>query len=218
MSRSQEHFDAWIATRRSLLSRLRDWGDERSWEEFVHAYGRLLHAVALKAGLSDAEAQDVVQETFLSVARKIPEFHYDPERGSFKAWLLKLTSWRITDQFRRRQAVRRHEVDCQDKTGLLESLPDPRVEAELSRIWGAEWEKNRLSVALERVRRQVSPRQFQIYQLHVLQECSPEKVGKALGVNRAQVYLAKHRVGARLKRELGQVTEELERPARAGCP
>lgn len=218
MSRGQEHGEEWIATRRSLLSRLRNWGDERSWEEFVHAYGRLIHAVALKSGLSDAEAQDVVQETFLSVARKMPDFHYDPARGSFKAWLLKLTSWRVTDQFRRRQAVRRHEVDCADKTGLLESLPDPRVESELSAIWAAEWERNRLSVALERVRRQVSPRQFQIYQLHVLQDWSPEKVGKVLGVNRAQVYLAKHRVGARLKRELGQVAGDLERPVLSGSP
>ena len=37
-------------------------------------------------------AEDVVQETFLSVAKSIQEFEYDPARCSFKTWLMTLTS------------------------------------------------------------------------------------------------------------------------------
>ena len=62
-----------LATRWSLLVRLKDWQDQASWQEFFDLYWRLIYAVAVKAGLSDAEAQDVVQDTLLSVARKIPE-------------------------------------------------------------------------------------------------------------------------------------------------
>ena len=44
--------------------------------------------MAIKSGFSDAEAQDIVQDTIVSVAKKMRHFHYDPKIGSFKAWLL----------------------------------------------------------------------------------------------------------------------------------
>jgi RNA polymerase sigma-70 factor (ECF subfamily) len=54
-----------------LLVRLKDWGDQKSWQDFFDTYWRLIHSVAIKAGLSEAEAQDVVQETVLTVAKKL---------------------------------------------------------------------------------------------------------------------------------------------------
>src|SRR5204862_8241220 len=90
------------ATRWSLLSRLKNWEDQQSWREFFDTYWRLIYSVGIKAGLTDAEAQDVVQDTVLSVAKKIHEFRCDPVSGSFKAWLLKLTSWRILNQLKKR--------------------------------------------------------------------------------------------------------------------
>ena len=60
--------DELLPTRQSLLSRLRDWDDQESWREFFDTYWRLIHGLALKCGLTDAEAQDVVQETMVSVA------------------------------------------------------------------------------------------------------------------------------------------------------
>src|SRR5438477_9156148 len=95
--------DELIPTRASLLGRLKDWKDEESWRVFFETYWKLIYNAARKAGLTDAEAQDVVQETVISVSKSIPTFDYDAEGGSFKSWLLLLTRWRITDQFRRRQ-------------------------------------------------------------------------------------------------------------------
>src|SRR5690348_7554709 len=92
-----------IPTRQSLLSRLKDWNDQGSWKLFFDTYWRLIYNSAIKAGLSDAEAQDVVQETVVSVMKSMPGFKYHAENGSFKSWLLRLTSWRIGDQFRKRQ-------------------------------------------------------------------------------------------------------------------
>jgi len=47
-------------------------------------------AFALKGGLTAVEAQDVVQETMISVAKHMPTFEYDPAIGSFKTWLLNI--------------------------------------------------------------------------------------------------------------------------------
>src|SRR6266404_4758915 len=90
-----------LPTRRSLLSRLRDLGDSDSWRTFFDTYWRLIYNLARKSGLSDTEAQDVVQETIIAVARKMPGFRYDPAKGSFKQWLLLITRRRIQDHFRR---------------------------------------------------------------------------------------------------------------------
>src|SRR5258708_28438322 len=97
-----------IPTRHSLLDGLKNWGDQTSWQDFFDTYWRLIYNVAVKAGLTDTEAQEVVQETVIAVARKIPEFKADPAHGSFSAWLMHTTRWRIADQFRKRigQAAR----------------------------------------------------------------------------------------------------------------
>ena len=76
-----------IPTRHSLLSRLKHWDDQESWRDFFDTYWKLIYGVAIKSGMTDVEAQEVVQETVIAVAKKIAEFKTDPAFGSFKAWL-----------------------------------------------------------------------------------------------------------------------------------
>ena len=94
--------DELIPTRATLILRLKNWQDQSSWQDFFDTYWQLIYHVALKGGLREAEAQDVIQETMISVAKHMPTFKYDPAIGSFKAWLLNMTRWRITDQLRKR--------------------------------------------------------------------------------------------------------------------
>src|SRR5438034_10943684 len=101
---SQEK-DELIPTRASLLHRLKDWQDQSSWKEFFDTYWRLIYGVARKGGLTDAEAQDAVQETMVLVAKQMPNFKYDPAIGSFKGWLLKTARWCIVAQFRKRDRL-----------------------------------------------------------------------------------------------------------------
>ena len=120
--------DEFIPTRASLLSRLKDWDDHQSWRDFFNTYWKLIYGVARKSGLSEAEAQDVVQEAVLSVAKKMHDFKYDPALGSFKGWLLTLTRRRITDQYRKRaRQPALHEPRPGDpaRTATIERVPDP---------------------------------------------------------------------------------------------
>jgi hypothetical protein len=52
------------------------------------------------------------------------------------------------------------------------------------------------------VKLKVSPKQFQIFDAYVMKAWEAEKVKRDLGVSMAQVYLAKHRVGGLLKKEI----------------
>lgn len=199
--------DEWIPTRQSLLTRLKNWDDQEGWREFFETYWRLIYGVARKARLNDTEAQEVVQETVIAIAKKLKqgEFKYHPARGSFKAWLLTLTQWRISDQFRKRQQAARRQSDPAGKTDLMEAVPDSAAEERLSQQWDAEWEKNLVQVALDRIKPRVSARTFQIFQLHVLKDWPAEMVVQTLGVSRAQVYLAKHRISAMVRKELARL-------------
>src|SRR5439155_2823171 len=91
-----------IQTRPSLLNRLKTGDDTGSWQEFYRVYGKLVRDFAIQAELTDTEADDVVQETAIAVARHLPEFRYDPKVCRFKTWLLNQTSWRIKDQLKKR--------------------------------------------------------------------------------------------------------------------
>ena len=84
-------------TRYSLLSRLQDWDDQDSWRDFFDTYWRLIYSVAIKSGLTETEAQDVVQETVVCVAKDIGKFKRDRDRGSFRGWLRNLTRFFAAD-------------------------------------------------------------------------------------------------------------------------
>lgn len=190
-------------TRRSLILRLQDWKDQRSWDEFYRTYWRLIYAVAIRAGLREHEAWDAVQETILTIAKQSRKGIYDPERGSFKTWLWNVTRWRINDQFRLREkdTAAPHD-DSPHHLEAVSNMPDVKGET-FEQIWEREWQENLIKAALERVKMKVSPRQFQIFDYNVLQGMKASEVRRKLGVSMAQVYLAKHRIGSLLRKEIG---------------
>jgi len=206
-----EDTDELIPTRSSLLSRLKQWDDQESWRDFFNTYWRLIYRAATKAGLSDAEAQDVVQETVIKVAKKMSDFTYDREVDSFKGWLLYLTRKHIALQYRKRQRDRGGDGRHPEVTALtnsIEQLPDP-ARAGLEAVWDAEWERNLLEAARGPVKRQVNPKQFQMFNFYVLKEWPVGEVAKALSVTVAQVYLAKHRISGLVKKQIAHLKADL---------
>jgi RNA polymerase sigma factor (sigma-70 family) len=200
-------------TRPSLLQRLQEGGDGQSWQEFGDLYGGLIRRYVRKAGLTEAEAQEVVQETMISVARNLPEFRYDPAVASFKTWLLKLTRWRVTDQLRKRLPLAPRGGSTEEataRTSTINRVADPSA-SDLDQLWEAEWRRTLLDRAIQVVKAQVELKQWQIFDLYVLKEWSAREVAKALEVGLPAVYLVKHRVGAILKKELKRMERAEER-------
>jgi RNA polymerase sigma-70 factor (ECF subfamily) len=198
-------------TRATLLERLKNWEDQSSWQQFFDTYWGLIYGVARQAGLSDAEAQDVVQETMSGVAKHMPSFQYNPALGSFKTWLLNMTRWRIIDQRRKRAPVGERETSASTggtATASLDRLVDPATLA-LDVMWDAEWEKNLFNAAIARVKQKIDPEKFQIFDFYVKKEWAAEKVAATFGASIDQVYLIKHRVTEMLKEEVKRLEKEL---------
>ena len=207
--------EGFLPTRKSLLSRLKNWEDNESWREFFEAYWRLIYDVARQAGFNDAESQDVVQETVICVAKQMSEFRYDPTKGRFKNWLRQITRRRIADQLRKKYREaglvpeERADEDGRPSQQALASAPDS-TSSELDVIWDREWEKRLSMLAMERVKRRVRPEHFQIFDLCIMQNLPMTKVAKALGVSMSLVYVTRHRIGAMLKKELRQLEKETD--------
>ncbi|HEY0457449.1 MAG TPA: sigma-70 family RNA polymerase sigma factor, partial [Verrucomicrobiae bacterium] len=162
--------------------------------------------------LTNEEAQDVVQDTVISVSRKIQEFRADPEAGSFKSWLLNLTRWRIIDQIRKRSPevpLQHRRADRSEHTPITNQIPDP-AGLELEKIWEEEWNSNLLKAALEKVQNQVNARHYQVFYLHVVQGVDPEKVASITGISTDQVYVIKHRLTPLFRTAVEQVEKRTE--------
>jgi len=203
-----------LLTRGTLLSRLRDLDDRESWRTFFDLYWRLLYNVARRSGLDHSGAQEIVQDTVIAVARQMPGFRYEPTRGTFRQWLLRITRRRIIDHLRRvyrqppKAEVTPESLDEDDKN--VAAIIDQSSNA-LEAAWDEEWEKSLFDAALERVRAEINPRHFQVFDYCVLKQWPASKVAATLGLNAAQVYLAKHRVAQAMKRAVRRINEERSR-------
>src|SRR5436190_2636889 len=146
-----------IPTRATLIERLKNWQDQASWQEFFDTYWKLIYGVARKAGMTEVEAQDVVQETMFAVAKHMPGFKYNAALGSFKGWLLNMTRWRIIDQLRKRGPVNPSQSSSNEPatgTATVERVVDPASPG-LEELWEADWESTVLEAAIAGVKRRL---------------------------------------------------------------
>jgi RNA polymerase sigma factor (sigma-70 family) len=198
-----------LATQASLLELLKDLNDQDSWQNFYTVYWKLIFSFAIKHGLTGVEAEEVVQETFITVARSLPEFRYDPERCSFKTWLLNVTLWRIQDQLRKRhpEDISMHcEPGDTERANTVECILGPESER-LAGLWEEEWKKYVFERALARVKTRVKEKQLQIFDLYALEGWPARKVARSLGVSLPRVYVAKHRLCRLLSKEIQRLQE-----------
>jgi RNA polymerase sigma-70 factor (ECF subfamily) len=193
-----------IPTRQSLLSRLKDWKDQESWRVFFDTYWKLIYHTGIRAGLTDSEAQDLVQETLLSVLKGVSRSQYDSKKGSFKNWLMRLTGWRIADQLRRRDRrleSARGRVGTSTETATLEHVADP-AGLKLEILWEEEWQENLMEAAIHRIKKKVDPKHYQAFDLYVYRKWPVSKVSSTLEISPGKVYLIKHRIQRLIAKEI----------------
>lgn len=209
--------DELIATRATLIQRLKNWEDQSSWQDFFDTYWKLIYGVAIKGGLTPPEAEDIVQDTIVSVAKHMPTFQYDSSIGSFKTWLFNMTRWRMIDYLRKKHqtpsASSRHRADhsepTEEETHTIHRLMDP-ASKELYALWTREWDANLLDTAVAKIKRRVDPEKYQIFNFYVNKGWPVEKVAKHFDLTVDQVYLVKHRIADMIKDELRRIKKEFE--------
>jgi RNA polymerase sigma-70 factor (ECF subfamily) len=189
------------STRASLLIRLRDPGDERAWSEFTEIYGPLIHRLARRRGLQEADAEDLTQEVFRIVSRAIERYDPDPDRGSFRGWLSRIARNLIINLLAARRRQPRGTGDT-EMHRLLEERPDPTGEDSV--CFETEYRRRLLAWAAERIRGTFSEAAWQAFWLAAVEGRPPREVAEALGMTLGTVYQYKSRAIVRIRREIEQ--------------
>jgi RNA polymerase sigma-70 factor (ECF subfamily) len=199
------------ATRQSLLLRLKDHQDQDGWREFFETYWRLIYSVCIKAKLSETEAEEIVQDTMVSVAKEMPSFRYDRTKGSFRSWLLTIVRRRLIDRNRKKARWERiiapsDEADAPGSSEAVDQIDPHRSDLEM--LWASEWEGHLLRRALEGVRSRVSEKQYLIYEMLMLRDVPLPQVVENLQTSAVVVHMAKYRVNRLLRQELTRLRRE----------
>jgi RNA polymerase sigma factor (sigma-70 family) len=188
-------------TRPSLLVRIRDPRDHEAWRQFVDLYAPLIYGLARRRGMQDADAADVTQEVFRSIAGAAKRLEYDPARGTFRGWLYTVARNKINDAVARRRSQPQGSGDTGTQQ-LLHDVPDGDV------TWDRDFEHRLFVVAAERVRVEFTAPTWQAFWQVAVEGQSAEDTARALAMSLGAVYVAKSRVLARLKKEVRQLQQE----------
>jgi RNA polymerase sigma factor (sigma-70 family) len=70
--------------------RLQNADDVAAWDEFAELYRPIVFRVARKREFQAADAENLVQEVLLAVAQSVSKWIERDDRGSFRAWLLRI--------------------------------------------------------------------------------------------------------------------------------
>jgi RNA polymerase sigma-70 factor (ECF subfamily) len=190
-------------TRRSLLLRLQDGGDDQAWREFYEIYGRLIFGYTLHFKLSHAEAEDIVQEVCVKVFRQIVRFDYSPERGRFRGWLKTITRNAVIDYLRRKESRRLASVEYRNH--LAAGLEQDGLDDD--QIWRLEWEKALYESGLERVRERVAPETYEVFKRYVLEDQSAADVAEDTTLDANAIYAVKNRMLRYIREEVAAILQ-----------
>jgi len=191
-------------TTTTVLDRLRDANDHSAWSSFMERFRAPIAGFSKKMGLRAADAEDVTQETMIAFLESYRQDVYQRGRGRLSHYLFGIAHNKILAA-RRKIATREAQVSLsEDGTSFWSALPDESAAQEL---WEKEWRQTILAQCLEQVAQEVSPQTFEAFRLIVFGNQEPAAVAEQLGMTRNAVFIAKHRVGTRL-RELRTVFEE----------
>ncbi|HMF12294.1 MAG TPA: sigma-70 family RNA polymerase sigma factor [Gemmataceae bacterium] len=183
-------------TRPSLLVRIRDAGDREAWRQFVDVYAPLVYKFARRRGLQDADAADLTQDVLQAVAGASKRLVYDPERGTFRAWLYTVARNKLRNFLLARQR-RRDDGD----PGLL----DEQLAREEEELWEREYEQRLFDWATEQVRGHFQESTWRAFWMTAVENRGAADVAAELGLSVGAVYIAKSRVLARLREEIQRI-------------
>ena len=188
-------------TRITLLHRLRDRDDQRSWEDFVDLYSRYLYTVARNLGLNHHDAEDALQQVFLKVSDKLVTFEYSPVSGRFRSWLCTVCRNTVRDLQRRRASRQRHQEVLQ-----AEETPPP---VELDQQAEKEWRDFLGNEALRIVRGRETALALSCFELHAAGK-DIASIAAELGLAANTVYVYKARVVEQLSREIRRLRADFD--------
>lgn len=193
-------------TSKTLLQKIKDNHDERSWEDFVFYYRDFIFNVVVKMNISHHDAEDITQRVLIKLWKTLPQFNYQPEKGRFRGWLCRITGNEVKDFFRARG--RSPLVDLEDQeeqdslTDRLSNLP------EIENIAKEEWRTYVSKLAWSNIVDSIDHKTAECFLMFARGQ-SIKEIVTTLGVAESTTYVYKKRVQDKLRNEIIRLNNEL---------
>lgn len=181
-------------TRQSLIARLKSLDDQQAWSEFLEIYRPLVCRLAVAKGLQHADAEDIAQQVFCSVAGALDRWQADADRARFRTWLATIARNAIINALTRRAP----DLATGD-TAERDLLADFAGHDADSRLLLIESRREIFQWAARRVRDEFEPATWDAFWLTAVEGRDVDDVAALIGKKPGAIYAARSRVMRRLK-------------------
>ena len=194
------------STRSSVLRAVANTENEAAWQRFFDLYAGFVFSIARSKGLNDTDADDIVQIVFADLARNLPSFKYDQEKGCFRPYLAALVKWRVIDRLK---AVRR---DADLKADFMEEAKSAAT-TEDEDFAEREWQSAAMEETLRRIKPEVRPEHYAAFVASAVEGQDTDVVTKLYGISRDSLYQIRKRLTVKLREKLAEVRAEMDEPS-----
>jgi len=193
----------WPETNESLILRVKDPADAASWSDFLAIYRPVVVRMACGRGLQHADADDLAQQVFLSVARAIEDWEPNAHQPPFRFWLSRITRNAIVNALTRRKP----DAACGSTSvqEMLRELPERNDETTQQLI--EESRREAMRWAADEIRNEFTELTWAIFWQTSIEGESVAEVARQQDKTPGAVYMARFRVMQRLKEKVLEVSE-----------
>ena len=192
----------------SLIERVQDLADGSAWTEFLGIYQPVVYRMARRRGLQDADAEDVVQKVFASIARSVDTWTRGDDRPPFRAWLTTVARNTITNALTRRPRDR-----AAGSTSVAEQLNGLPAPAETTAEIVREARREIDHWATKQIRSEFTEQTWEIFWKTSIDGVPIAEVATLTGRSVGAIYVARHRVLTRLKEKVADMSREWDSAA-----
>ena len=196
-------------TRSSVLRAVADTENEAAWNRFFDLYAGFVYSIARSKGLKPEDADDIVQIVFCDLARTLPTFSYDREKGRFRSYLAGLVSWRVMDR------LRSGKRDAELKADFLEEVKSAGADGD-DAFAEREWQAAAMEEALRRMKPDVRPEHYAAFIASAVEGQDTETVMRLYRLSRDNLYQIRTRLTEKLRGMMPQVLAEMDAPCAPG--
>jgi len=197
-----------------LLVREVQGGNQAAFEQLVHAHDQAVLRLAFRITRSETDAQDIYQEAFLKVYKKLGSFRFE---CSFSTWMYRIVTNLCLDHLRKirnRRENNAREVNAEGgECDLLNQLSDhsPANNPEQQLL------SQELSVRISCALQGLTPRERMVFELKHFQGLKLRAVGEVLNSSEGSIKTTLFRATQKLRFQLAGLTKEKKYSIKQGC-
>ena len=193
------------STRSSVLRAVADTENEAAWQRLFDLYAGFIFSIARSKGLKPEDADDIVQVVFADLARNLPTFKYDREKGRFRSYLTGLVNWRVVDR------LKASKRDAELRANFWKEAKAAGGDDDFSE---REWQAAAMEESLRRMKPSVSPEHYAAFVASAVEGQDTDVVTKLYGISRDSLYQIRKRLTVKLHDKLAEVLDEMDEPCK----